>query len=130
MRRILVVATIITYILVGCIGGPASAEIVGIPACPTTTTNVSGTFSSDAALFAAADQSVGPRLGFFVQCLTTSCLFALNWNGAAASLTAAGSLVMNGQYAYFNAASLGFIPQGAVRIIASGSSVISAYSCP
>jgi len=66
----------------------------------------------------------------FVQCLTASCVFALNFNGTTASLTAAGNLVVSGQYAYFNGASFGFIPQGIVTIIANASSAITAYVCP
>ncbi len=121
-----VAASVITMML----SIPAQAEIVGTPACPGTPTKYSGTFTSDAQLLPAADQTNGPRLGWLVQCLTTSCQFALNWSGTAASLTDGSSYVVNGQYAYFNAASLGFVPQSAVRIIASGASVITAYSCP
>lgn len=91
--------------------------------------NASGTYSSDVPLFAAVPAGT-VRKGMFVQCLTASCVFALNFAGDAASLTAAGNMVINGQYSYYNAASMGLVPQGAVRIIASGSSVISAWACP
>lgn len=91
--------------------------------------NASGTYSTDTSLFAAVPSGT-IRKGMFVQCLTASCMFALNFAGDAASLTAAGNMVINGQYGYYNAVSMGWVPQSAVRIIASGSSVISAWACP
>jgi len=109
------------------IAEPVAAQVP--PFC-TTYKDVSGTFSSDAQLIGATTVTGFPRTGLFVQCLTASCVFALNLQGNTASLTAAGNVVVNGQYGFFNAASFGFVPQGAVRIIASGSSVITAFACP
>lgn len=134
---------IITALLIASLYGASSASaqqlVTPVPAAcgaPTqpaangSAANASGTYgNSSVTLFPAPSQGVA-RTGMFVQCLTTSCQFALNLGGGTASLTTAGNLVMNGAYAYFNSASLGWTPQGKITIIAAGSSVISAFACP
>lgn len=110
----------------------AAQQQVTVPPCNLDTASVSnksGTYNADAQLFAAPPQGT-TRTGMFVQCLTASCTFALNFSGGTASLTAAGNLVVNGQYGFFNGTSFGFMPQGAVRIIANASSAITAWACP
>lgn len=126
--KVIVSALILSLALLPAAAFAQSAVNAFAPPCPSYT-DASNTYSSDAQLFAAAPAN-NPRRGMFVQCLTASCLFALNLNGATASLTAAGNVVINGQYGFYNAASFGFVPQTAVRIIASGSSVITAFACP
>lgn len=93
--------------------------------------NYSGSFGTNSAQLMPASPNNLPRSGMFVQCLTASCQFALNTAGQGASLTIAGSIVMNGQFSYFNAASFGFVPQGPVNIVTNAASTaISAFACP
>jgi hypothetical protein len=93
--------------------------------------NKSGSYgATSVTLFAAPPQGT-KRTGMFVECLTASCVVGLGFGGAAATTGASGSLIISGQYEYFNAASFGFIPQGAVTIITNNTaSSITAFACP
>lgn len=75
--------------------------------------------------------SPGARTGIFIQCLTANCVLGINASNQAASTTAAGNIVLSGQYQYFNAAAMGFIPQGPINVIANAAStVVTAVACP
>lgn len=115
----------------------AASTVTPIPApCTITTTAANKTDYSatvggtSITLIPAAPQNV-TRTGIFIQLLTGSASLAVNPSGGTASLTAAGNMVVSTQYAGFNFASMGFIPQGAITAVADTSGrVVSAFACP
>ncbi len=112
---------------------PCAAGAQQIPPCNLAGgANYSGTVGTGStALIPPNPNSPGVRTGIFIQCLTASCVLGINASNQAASTTAAGNLVLNGQYQYFNAASLGFVPQGPINVIANANStVVTAFACP
>lgn len=76
------------------------------------------------------------RSGLFIELLSASATLAVNTIGASASTTAPGNIVISTgasspqNVAYINFASMGFIPQGQVNAIASGTVTVSVFACP
>ncbi len=95
------------------------------------TANYSATIGSSSQAFIPAPPAGVTRTGVFIQCLAATCVLGLNLTGGTASITAAGNLVVSGQYAVTDSNVWGFIPQGAITAIApAGSTVVTAFACP
>lgn len=121
MRRVIIASVLASL--------PHLAAAQQMPPCTINSGNdYSGQFgTSSVQLMPAAPQ---PAWGLFIQCLTSSCQFAINPRGAA-SLTVHPSVVANGQFGYFNSASLGFAINNAIQIVTNAAgSEITAWRCP
>jgi hypothetical protein len=115
----------------------AASAVTPVPSpCTITTTATAKTDYSatvggtSVTLIPAAPTGV-TRTGVFIQLLTPSASLGVNPSGGTASLTSAGNMVVATQYAGFNFASMGFVPQGAITAIADSSGrAVTAYACP